>query len=58
MDIRICLELFHVSVLRVDGDSQRIYWLNLNRVMSGEDPNPFYLKPFDVVRVPTKTFNF
>ena len=51
-------KLSKVSVLRVDGDSQRIYWVNLNDVFEGRDPNPFYLKPFDVVRVPAKTFNF
>lgn len=51
-------KLSKVSVLRVDGDTQKIYWLNLNRVLDGEDQNPFYLKPFDVVRVPAKTFNF
>jgi polysaccharide export outer membrane protein len=51
-------KLSKVSVLRIEGDTQRTYWLNLNRVMDGEDKNPFYLEPFDVVRVPTKTFNF
>jgi polysaccharide export outer membrane protein len=51
-------KLSKVSVLRIDGDSQRIYWVNLNDVFEGRDPNPFYLKPFDVVRVPAKTFNF
>jgi len=51
-------KLSKVSVLRVDGDTQRVYWLNLNDVMDGKDQNPFYLNPSDVVRVPTKTFNF
>lgn len=51
-------KLSRVSILRVEGDAQRIYWLNLNRVLNGEDQTPFYLKPFDVVHVPTKTFNF
>jgi polysaccharide biosynthesis/export protein len=51
-------KLSRVSVLRVDGGTQRIFWLDLNRVLSGEDAIPFYLKPYDVVRVPTKTFNF
>jgi polysaccharide export outer membrane protein len=50
--------LSRVSVLRVDGDTQKIYWVDLNRVLAGEDTNPFFLKPYDVVRVPTKTFNF
>jgi len=50
--------LSRVSVLRVDGDTQRVYWVDLNRVLNGEDYTPFFLKPFDVVNVPTKTFNF
>lgn len=51
-------KLSKVSVLRVDGDTEKIYWINVNRIMSGADDTPFYLKPFDVVRVPTRTFNF
>jgi polysaccharide export outer membrane protein len=51
-------KLSRVSVLRVDGDTQRIYRLDLSRILAGEDKAPFYLKPFDVVHVPTKTFNF
>lgn len=50
--------LSRVSVLRVEGDTQKVYWVNLNRVLDGEDYTPFYLKPFDVVNVPTRTFNF
>ncbi|HWD91549.1 MAG TPA: polysaccharide biosynthesis/export family protein [Verrucomicrobiae bacterium] len=51
-------KLSKVSVMRVDDGRQKVYWLNLNRAFEGEDPDVFYLKPFDVVRVPTKTFNF
>lgn len=51
-------KLSKVSILRVDGNTQRTYWLDVNRVLNGEDPNPFFLKPFDVIHVPTKTFNF
>jgi len=51
-------KLSKVSVLRVDDGRQKVYWLNLSRALAGEDPDVFYLKPFDVVRVPTKTFNF
>jgi polysaccharide export outer membrane protein len=51
-------KLSSVTVLRVDGERQRIYRLNLNRILAGEDEALFYLKPFDVVHVPTKTFNF
>lgn len=50
--------LSKVSILRVDGNVQRTYWLDVKRVLNGEDPNPFFLKPFDVIHVPTKTFNF
>jgi len=51
-------KLSKVSVIRVNDGRQKVYWLNLNRALAGEDPDVFYLKPFDVVRVPTKTFNF
>ena len=50
--------LSRVSILRVDGDTQKVYWVDLNRVLNGQDFTPFYLKPFDVINVPTKTFNF
>lgn len=51
-------KLSKVSVIRVDDGRQKIYWLNLNRALAGEDSDVFYLKPFDVVHIPTKTFNF
>ena len=51
-------KLSRVSVLRMEGDSQRVYWLNLNEALNGKASAPFFLKPFDVVRVPAKTFNF
>jgi polysaccharide export outer membrane protein len=47
-----------VSVLRVENGRERIYRLNLKRVFDGKDDTVFYLKPFDVVRVPAKTFNY
>jgi polysaccharide export outer membrane protein len=50
--------LSEVFVLRVENGRQRIYQLNLKRVFQGRDDTPFYLKPFDVVRVSVKTFNF
>jgi len=50
--------LSKVSVLRVKGDTQRVFRVDLNRMLNGEDRNPFFLEPFDIVRVPTKTFNF
>jgi polysaccharide export outer membrane protein len=47
-----------VSVLRKEGGKQRHFTLDLKRALSGEDPNPFYLQPFDIVHVPQKSFNF
>jgi len=47
-----------VTVLRLEGGSQKTFHLNLKRVMKGSDSSPFYLKPFDIVHVPSKTFNF
>jgi polysaccharide export outer membrane protein len=50
--------LSNVSVLRVENGRQHTYRLNLKRVFDGKDDTVFYLKPFDVVRVPAKTFNY
>jgi polysaccharide export outer membrane protein len=50
--------LSQVIVLRIEDGKQIIYRLNLKRVLRGTDKVPFYLKPFDIVHVPTKTFNF
>jgi polysaccharide export outer membrane protein len=50
--------LSQVIVLRIEDGKQKIYRLNLKRVLRGTDKEPFYLKPFDIVHVPTKTFNF
>ena len=51
-------DLSDVLVLRVENGVQKAYRINLKRVLEGRDPMPFYLKPFDVVQVATKTFNF
>ena len=51
-------KLSQVWVLRVVNGRQRAYQLNLKRVLEGADDEVFYLKPFDIVRVPTKTFNY
>ena len=51
-------KLSKVSILRVEGETQRIYWVDLNRMLNGQNQYPFFLEPFDVVRVPNKTFNF
>jgi polysaccharide export outer membrane protein len=50
--------LSEVTVLRLDAGKQRAYHLNLKRALKGADETPFYLKPFDIVHVPTRTFNF
>jgi len=47
-----------VTVLRIENGKQRHFDLNLKRMLRGSDPTPFYLKPFDIVHVPEKTFNF
>lgn len=51
-------KLASVTVVRIEAGRQTTYHVNLKRVLEGEDPSPFYLKPFDIVHVPTKTFNF
>ncbi len=50
--------LSQVAVLRLEGGRQQRYQLNLKRVLEGGDSTPFYLKPFDIVHVPLKRFNF
>ena len=50
--------LSKVSVLRILDGKQRTYRVNLKRLIEGREPTPFYLKPSDVVHVPTKRFNF
>jgi polysaccharide biosynthesis/export protein len=50
--------LSSVLVLRVENGRQKLYRVNLKRVLQGRDETPFYLKPSDIVQVQTKTFNF
>ena len=47
-----------VTVLRKENGQQRHFTLDLKRALSGEDPNPFYMQPYDIVHVPEKSFNF
>lgn len=47
-----------VSVLRIEGGQQHAYHVNLKRVLEGKEKKTFYLKPFDIIYVPTKTFNY
>ena len=50
--------LADVSVLRVEDGKQRTYEINVKRVLAGKDDTVFYLKPFDIVRIPVKAFNY
>lgn len=51
-------QLAKVVVLRLEGGRQKTFHLNLKHVFEGADDSPFYLKPYDIVHVPSKTFNF
>jgi polysaccharide export outer membrane protein len=51
-------KLSQVWVLRIEGGRQRAYQLDLKEVLEGKNDKVFYVKPFDIVRVPTKTFNY
>lgn len=47
-----------ITIVRIAEGRQKIFHVDLKRVLQGEEPSAFYLKPFDIVHVPTKTFNF
>lgn len=49
--------LDRVTVLRIENGQQKLYKLNLKRVIEGKDSTTFYLKPFDIVHIPEKRFN-
>ncbi len=51
-------KLSQVIVVRLEEGKQKTFRLNLKQALNGADETPFYLKPFDIVHVPTKTFNF
>jgi len=51
-------KLSEVKVLRVENRRQQVYRLNLQRIFDGKNDAVFYLKPFDVVQVPAKVFNY
>ncbi len=51
-------KLSDVLVLRVEDGQQKTYHFNMSRILDGKDSTAFYLRPFDVVRVPTKIFNY
>ena len=51
-------KLSRVIILRIERGRQVSYQVNLKKVLEGKEETPFYLRPFDVVHVPTKTFNY
>ena len=51
-------KLTEVAVLRIENGQRKKYRFNLKRALQGDDTSLFYLKPFDIVYVPEKTFNF
>jgi polysaccharide export outer membrane protein len=51
-------KLSSVSVLRLEHGQQHAYHVNLKRVLAGKEKTPFYLKPFDIIYIPNKTFNY
>ncbi|MBI1840464.1 MAG: polysaccharide biosynthesis/export family protein [Verrucomicrobia bacterium] len=46
-----------VTVFRVENGKQKIFKVDMRRVMSGKTTDVFYLKPFDTIHVPERTFN-
>jgi len=51
-------KLSEVSVLRIENQQRVNYRVNLKRSLQGKETSLFYLKPFDIIFVPEKTFNF
>lgn len=51
-------KLSEVIVLRIENNRRVKYQINLKRALQGTELDLFYLKPFDVIYVPLKTFNF
>ncbi|HAM73780.1 MAG TPA: hypothetical protein DCM86_19270 [Verrucomicrobiales bacterium] len=47
-----------VTVLRIVDGKEQTYRVDLHRLIQGRDVTPFYLRPSDVIHVPTKRFNF
>ena len=51
-------KLTDVTLLRIEGGQRRAFRLNLKRALAGADAELIYLKPFDIIYVPERTFNF
>lgn len=47
-----------VTVFRVEDGKQRSYKIDMRKVLNGQQQDLFYVKPFDTIHVPEKTFNF
>jgi polysaccharide export outer membrane protein len=47
-----------VVVLRVQDGQRRTYQLDLNKALKGDRTELFYLRPYDIVDVPVRTFNW
>jgi len=47
-----------VSVFRIENGKRINYQFDLKKALRGEEPSLFYIKPFDVIYIPEKTFNF
>lgn len=45
-----------VVVIRHEDGQQKTFAVDLSRALKGIQSNPFYLRPFDIVHVPSKTF--
>jgi polysaccharide export outer membrane protein len=50
--------LSDVIVLRLESGRETVHHVNVKRILRRGDDSPFYLRPFDIVHVPTKTFSF
>lgn len=46
-----------VSVFRIEDGNRINYKFNLKKALRGQERSLFYIKPFDVIYVPEKTFN-
>src|SRR5262245_9646506 len=52
-------KLSEVTVIRLDEQGrQQTYRLDLKRAMKGKEESPFFVRPFDTIHVPSKTFNY
>jgi len=51
-------KLTDVTVLRLEDGRQKTYSVDLYKTLRGMNDQPFYLRPFDIIYVPLKTFNY